>query len=189
MNKRHFLTTAGLALLGSPLASSSLFGPNLKNHDPVKGIPQAWVDAKGLAVLEYANYIQDLNLRNITPRQVLAPHFKTRGHTHNTLPPKSEWTAMAKTLKTVDKLVDTLGAPLKEILSAYRSPKYNRAVGGASKSFHMQNIATDLKFHNLSAHHVFYVAQKLRKDKVFKGGLGKYPSFVHLDTRGRNDTW
>jgi len=189
MTKRHFLTTLSLAIGSAPIASSNLFGPNLKNHDPVKGIPDAWVKAKGMEVLEYANFIQDLNLKNITPRMVISPHFKTRGHVHNTLPPKAEWVAMEKTLKAVDHLVVKLESPLTNIASAYRCPKYNRAVGGAPKSFHMQNIALDIQFKNVSPHHVFYVANQLRKEKSFCGGLGRYATFVHLDTRGRNDTW
>ena len=53
---------------------------------PVKGIPQAWVDKQGLDVLRYANFIQDLGLKNITPYHILYPHFKTRGRTNNSIP-------------------------------------------------------------------------------------------------------
>ena len=81
---------------------------------------------------------------------VLAPHFKTRGRTHNSLPPKTQWKQMAATLKVVDKMISQMGAPLREITSAYRSPRYNRAVGGKSGSYHMQNMALDLQFRGVS---------------------------------------
>ena len=42
-------------------------------------------------LLVMPRYIQSLNLRNITPRMVLAPHFKSRGGVSNSLPPKTYW--------------------------------------------------------------------------------------------------
>ena len=189
--RRQFLVAAGLAtgsvMIGAPRVQAALF--STMSTKPVPGIPHAWVQAKGTDVLRYANYIKSLHLRNITPRMVLAPHFKTRGRTGNTLPPKSQWKQMAATLKVADKMVVRMNAPLREITSAYRSPRYNRAVGGKSRSYHMQNIALDLQFRGVSAYHANYVAKKLRKEGLFKGGIGRYPSFTHIDTRGTNVSW
>ena len=185
------MVAAGLAIagvmIGPPRAQAALFSS--MSDKPVPGIPHAWVQAKGTDVLRYANYVQSLNLRNITPRMVLAPHFKTRGRTRNCLPPKEQWKKIASTLKVADKMVTRMNAPLREITSAYRSPRYNRAVGGKSRSYHMQNIALDLQFRGVSASHANYVAKKLRKEGVFKGGIGRYPSFTHIDTRGTNVSW
>ncbi len=191
-DRRKFLTiaglTAGAVIIGAPRAgAASIFSS--RNNKPVPGIPHAWVQAKGEDVMRYARFIQSLNLRNITPRMVLAPHFKTRGHTKNTLPPKCHWNGIAATLRVADKLVVRMGAPLREITSAYRSPRYNRAVGGKSHSYHMKNIALDLQYRGVSAHHVNYVAKQLRKEGVFKGGVGRYPTFTHIDTRGTNVSW
>lgn len=190
-SRRKFLTTAGLVtagvLIGSPEGEGAFFG--LIGNKPVPGIPHAWVQSKGSDVLRYARFVQSLNLRNITPRMVLAPHFKTRGRTQNSLPPKAYWKKMAPTLKVIDKMVTRIGAPLKEITSAYRSPRYNRAVGGKSKSYHMQNMATDIQFRGISPYHVAYVAKQLRTQGYYKGGIGRYSSFVHVDTRGMNVDW
>jgi hypothetical protein len=190
-SRRKFMSTAGLmaagALITAPRVHSAIF--STRSDKPVPGIPHAWVQAKGTDVLRYANYIKSLNLRNITPRMVLVPHFKTRGRTRNTLPPKSQWKQIAATLKVVDQMVVRMGAPLREITSAYRSPRYNRAVGGKSRSYHMQNLALDLQFRGVSASHVNYVAKKLRSEGLFKGGIGRYPSFTHIDTRGSNVSW
>lgn len=190
-SRRQFLAAAGVVtvgvMIGAPRAHAALF--STMSDKPVSGIPHAWVQAKGTDVLRYANYIKSLNLRNITPRMVLAPHFKTRGRTRNSLPPKNQWKQMGATLKLVDKMVVKMDAPLREITSAYRSPRYNRAVGGKSRSYHMQNIALDLKFRGVSASHVCYVAKQLRSQGVFKGGVGRYPSFTHIDTRGSNVSW
>ncbi|MBT8044289.1 MAG: DUF882 domain-containing protein [Verrucomicrobiae bacterium] len=190
-SRRKFLATAGLAtagvIIGAPRVESAFFG--LIGDKPVPGIPHAWVQAKGSDVLRYARFVQGLNLRNITPRMVLAPHFKTRGRTQNTLPPKSYWRKMAPTLKVIDKMVTRIGAPLREITSAYRSPRYNHAVGGRSKSYHMQNMACDIQFRGISAYHVAYVAKQLRTQGYYKGGIGRYSRFVHVDTRGMNVDW
>lgn len=190
-SRRKFLATAGIAtagvIIGAPRSEGAFFG--LIGDKPVPGIPHAWIQAKGSDVLRYARYIQSLNLRNITPRMVLAPHFKTRGRTQNSLPPKAYWKKMSPTLKMIDKMVTRIGAPLREITSAYRSPRYNRAVGGKSKSYHMQNMATDIQFRGISPYHVAYVAKQMRTQGYFKGGIGRYSGFVHVDTRGTNVDW
>jgi len=176
---------AGL-ILSLDEAEAGLFG---YSSSAVPGIPQSWVRAKGLDVNRYANYIKKLRLKNITPRMVLAPHFKTRGRVHNTLPPKSSWKKMGATLKVIDRLSNEMGVPVKSILSAYRSPRYNRAVGGKSGSYHMSNVAIDIQFHGTSSWRVASVARYLRKKGTFEGGVGRYSSFVHVDTRGHNVDW
>ncbi|BDS08921.1 hypothetical protein NT6N_39610 [Oceaniferula spumae] len=190
-NRRNFLTTAGIAgaavIVGAPKSQGAFFG--LMDDKPVPGIPHAWVQAKGSDVTRYARFILSLNLRNITPRMVLAPHFKTRGSIHNSLPPKTYWKQMGATLKVVDGMIARMGSPLREITSAYRSPRYNRAVGGKSRSYHMQNLAVDLQFQGVSPYHAAYVAKQMRSQGAFRGGIGRYSSFVHVDTRGTNVDW
>ena len=188
--RRRFLGVAGAAAAGMVLSSNeadaSWFG---YSSSAVSGIPQAWVNAKGPDVNRYANYVKKLRLKNITPRMVLAPHFKTRGRVRNTLPPKKTWKKMGATLKVIDQLSSEMGVPVKSILSAYRCPRYNRAVGGKSRSYHMSNIAIDIQFHGASPWRVASVARFLRKRKKFEGGIGRYGSFVHVDTRGFNVDW
>ncbi len=177
--------TAGL-FLASDQADAGLFGYSSK---PVAGIPESWVRLKGKDVYRYANFVKSLRLKNITPRMVLAPHFKTRGYTKNDLPPKKLWKKMGPTLKIVDKMASEMGVPVKSIISAYRSPRYNRAVRGKSHSLHMVNQAVDVVFRGVSPYHVARVARHLRDKRKFKGGVGRYRSFVHIDTRGYNADW
>lgn len=190
--RRQFIGVLSGAALGAVAsfqdAEAGLFGLG-DSSASVKGIPDAWVKAKGLDVNRYANYIKKLRLRNVTPRMVLAPHFKTRGRISNSLPPRSTWKKMAPTLKLVDRLSSELGVPVKSILSAYRSPRYNRAVRGKSRSLHMNNQAIDIQFHGVSSWRVASVARFLRKKGKFEGGVGRYSSFVHVDTRGYNVDW
>tara|TARA_R110000772_G_scaffold261888_1_gene380604 strand:+ start:1074 stop:1586 length:513 start_codon:yes stop_codon:yes gene_type:complete len=156
--------------------------------DEVPGIPDDWFILDN-NVHRYGNYILSLKLKHITPRMVIAPHFKTRGRVRNSIPPKKMWKQIGPTLKIIDKLCDEIGAPIKEIVSVYRSPGYNKAVRGNRGSYHMTNQAIDVMFNRTSPWRVAHVARQLRADKVFKGGIGRYSHFVHIDTRGVNADW
>lgn len=156
---------------------------------PVEGIPKEWVDRKGADVLRYANYIKGLRMKNVTPHMVLAPHFKTRGSTGNSLPPRYMWNRIAGTLRVIDEMAGRMRAPVRDLLSIYRSPSYNRAVRGRSRSQHLENRAIDCQFRGVSAWTVTKTARKLRAEGRFSGGVGSYSSFTHIDTRGQNVDW
>ncbi|MFT5881972.1 MAG: hypothetical protein ACI9FG_000469 [Crocinitomicaceae bacterium] len=156
---------------------------------PVAGIPKAWVDQKGTDVLRYANYIKGLRLKNVTPYMVLSPHFRTRGRAKNSLPPRYMWNRIAPTLRVIDAMSSGMRAPVSELLSVYRSPTYNRAVRGRSRSQHLENRAVDVRFKGVSAYTASKVARSIRSKGKFSGGVGRYSSFTHVDTRGHNADW
>lgn len=104
----------------------------------------------------------------------------------NTDPPKSLWKNMIPTALVVDEARARLGKPLR-ILSAYRSPAYNRRIGGARFSQHMQFTALDLGTDQPAK--LYKILLEMRRDGKFKGGLGLYRNFVHVDTRGVNANW
>lgn len=189
LKRRGFVGLAAGAtaavLLGVDKAHAGLF----YSTKPVKGIPDAWVREKGTDVLRYANYIKSLRLKNITPYMVLAPHFKKRGRIKNSLPPRSMWKRLGATLRVIDRISSELRSPVKELLSIYRSPRYNRSCGGKRKSLHMANRAVDVKFKNVGSYTVARKAKQIRARGHFKGGVGYYRSFVHVDTRGYNVDW
>jgi len=190
--RRRFIGVAGITALGSLIfleeTKAGFFGFGY-DASPVRGIDPRWVKAKGLEVNRYANFVKDLGLKHITPRMVLAPHFKTRGGVINHIPPRKTWKKMAPSLKAMDLLSQEMGAPVKAIVSAYRFPRYNRAVGGKSHSYHMNNQALDMQFYGASPWRVASVARFLRKKGKFSGGVGRYSTFVHMDTRGYNADW
>jgi hypothetical protein len=138
---------------------------------------------------EYEAFLAGLGLIFIKPQEVLMPHYKVRGKVKNTLPPRELWTKMPPTLKVADKLREKLGVPLTAVVSAYRSPAYNAACSGAAtQSQHMLNVALDLHF-GCSPAKVAEAAAALRSQGFFKGGIGRYPGFTHIDTRGKNADW
>lgn len=118
-------------------------------------------------------------------------YFATRrSGVKNSQPPRKLWPNILPTLRIVDELRESLGKPCR-ILSSYRSPDYNRTVGGATHSQHLEFNALDIAFDGVSPQRVYERLIEWRKAGKFTGGLGLYPSsgFVHIDTRGSNATW
>ena len=77
-----------------------------------------------------------------------------------------------------------VGAPVR-IGSAYRTPAHNRSVGGAKASQHMQGRALDLYPPTGMTVARLYELCRLRAalSESAIGGIGRYPTFVHIDTR------
>ncbi|MCK0171428.1 D-Ala-D-Ala carboxypeptidase family metallohydrolase [Aliiroseovarius sp. S1123] len=80
-------------------------------------------------------------------------------------------------LDKLQALRDRLGKPLI-IRSAYRSPEHNRAVGGATRSKHMEATAFDIAMENHDP-----VAFEAAARAVGYLGFGFYPrsGFIHVD--------
>lgn len=189
IGRRRFLGWISAAACGAMFSVREAKAGLFYSTKAVKGVPKSWVDAKGLDVLRYANYIKALKLKNISPYMVLYPHFKTRGRRRNSLPPRYMWRNIAATLRVIDALSSRMRAIPKPLVSVYRSPTYNRAVRGRSRSQHLQNTAVDVQFNGVSAYTVSSVVRKMRAEGRFKGGVGRYSSFTHIDTRGHNADW
>lgn len=155
----------------------------------VGGFPEEWVRLQGRNLKDYTNYLNSLKLRNISAQDVIAAHAKERGSVWNMLPPREWWTRMGYTLRVIDRVSSEMRTPVKEIVSAYRTPAYNTRCGGARRqSWHQANVAVDVQF-DTSARNVTSAARSLRDRGLFKGGVGSYSSFTHIDTRGQNVNW
>lgn len=145
---------------------------------------------------EYAAFIDRLGLRYFKGSEFAVYADRTRGAVRNSLPPEALWPNIIKTLVVIDEIRHRYGAPA-EVTSAYRSPAYNRAVGGEAASFHMRNMAVDLvvddpkRFRKIAAS-LRGKTFKLPENGgtfVWRGGIGLYPSFVHVDCRGYDASW
>jgi hypothetical protein len=76
------------------------------------------------------------------------------------------------------------------IHSGYRSPAYNSKKGGATKSQHLTASAIDFTLVGLPISKLLKYAQDaMRLGLIEHGGLARYNSFVHYDTRGFFVTW
>lgn len=138
---------------------------------------------------EYAAFLNSLNLHYITAEEIIRPHRNVRSGVENHLPPEHMWKRLIPTLKIADQIRHELGSQLVRINSAYRSPEYNAVCSGAaSRSYHMKNCALDLIFES-GPEKAAGMAMKLRESGAFRGGVGTYSGFIHIDTRGHNATW
>ncbi len=137
----------------------------------------------------YEEFIAKLKLRYISPHEVISAHRRERSGVKNSLPPRTLWNRIKLPLQMADTLRSRLGCRLEYIASAYRSPAYNaKCPGAATQSYHMKNCALDLVF-DCAPEEAMREAKKMRREGLFKGGLGLYRTFIHIDTRGRNATW
>lgn len=66
------------------------------------------------------------------------------------------------------------------VTSGYRTPEWNRKVGGAKYSYHMRGMAADIKVYGMTPKEVANELDKIVPDKY---GIIVYESWVHFDTR------
>ena len=96
---------------------------------------------------------------------------------------------LRKLAENLQKIRDEIGIPIR-VMSGYRSPEYNKRVGGAKKSQHVLAKAADLQVSGMSTTDLANIIKQLIKDgAVDPGGVGLYETFVHYDVRGRNARW
>lgn len=91
-----------------------------------------------------------------------------------------------------DKLVDLLqnirdhfGVAVT-INSAYRTESYNKKIGGATKSQHVNGTAADIVVKGATPLEVAQYVEHIMPDS---GGIGVYQSFTHVDVRANRSRW
>ena len=85
-----------------------------------------------------------------------------------------------------------------KVNSGYRTPYYNKEIGGASKSRHLKGEAVDMVILDVDKDGKYTSADKqivleILEQQVIRndGGIGRYPGtkIVHMDTRGYRARW
>ena len=142
----------------------------------------------------FTSYINTLGLRHFKAYEFLVKGAKhanpdSPGYGLNTDPPRAKWPNIAATARVLDELRERLEVPIV-MTSVYRSPAYNAAIGGATASLHMRFNAIDFVVRNHMSPDTWAAAvREMRSAGMFKGGIGTYAGFVHVDTRGINVDW
>lgn len=83
----------------------------------------------------------------------------------------------------LQKIRDHFGKPV-HINSGYRCPKHNKAVGGATNSYHTTGQAADIVVEGVSPAEVAKYAES-----IGMLGIGQYSNFTHVDTRTTKYYW
>jgi len=143
---------------------------------------------------EFKKYIDSLNLRFFEAHEFWFLGDKNNNpnspaHKKNKYPPKRLWKNIGKTAEVLDELRYRLNAPIV-ITSAYRTKAYNDLIGGEEGSSHTKFNALDFVVNARSgANEWAFVLGQIRAEGMFKGGIGVYRGYVHIDTRGENKDW
>lgn len=76
-------------------------------------------------------------------------------------------------------LRNRIGKPVI-ITSGYRTPEWNKKVGGAKNSYHMRGMAADIKVNGMTPKEL---AKELNKIAADECGIIVYKNWVHFDVR------
>jgi uncharacterized protein YcbK (DUF882 family) len=91
--------------------------------------------------------------------------------------------------KNLQVLRDDISEPVR-LNSGYRTPAYNKKIGGAPNSQHKKAKAADITAKSFTPKQLAARIEKLIKaGKMKQGGIGIYPGFVHYDVRGTKARW
>lgn len=116
-------------------------------------------------------------------------HFSKREldcHCGCDTPPEVE-SNLARLAIALEALRAGLGGVPLHVNSGYRCPSYNKRIGGASASQHMQGKAADLSGRKVRPREIAKVAETVPAFR--NGGIGRYPTFTHVDIRPGIARW
>ena len=158
-------------------------------HAAVRGSP-SMTPAGGFDMNGFIAFIDGLNLNHFSPVEFLvlggSHHGTGAGAGLNTYPPENLWVNIANTAKMLDEIRSRLGVRVF-INSAYRSPAYNAAIGGAAHSQHLRFNAIDWRAERGTPDQWHAVAKIVESANLAAyGGWSKAytgDNFVHIDTR------
>lgn len=92
-------------------------------------------------------------------------------------PPQGCFGNILRSMERLENLRSALGDMPITITSGYRTPEYNKYIGGAENSAHLRGSAADIIVKGVHSRDVYAAADKIYPE----GGVGLYNSFVHVD--------
>jgi uncharacterized protein YcbK (DUF882 family) len=164
----------------SPISPKSLPQPTPESTaKPKSAKKQAGAKA------EFQSLLDEAGVKHFSADEVFYRGARDAKLKLNQDPPRNVWPQLVAVTAVADEARRRLGKPLR-INSAYRSPSYNRAISGARMSQHTRGAALDLSGSPAALHKVL---TQMRSEGLFRGGIGRYKTFCHIDVRGKNADW
>lgn len=159
--------------------------PNLPSPSIVNSMKEESI--KKNPIVAFQKELDNRGIKYFTAEECLYLGASNSKYKNNNIPPNELWDNFWPTIVLADELRSRVGKSIK-VTSGYRSPAYNRSVGGARNSQHVQFRALDLSAPKitLKAMHKELLAMRNEGHKI---AVGRYPSFIHIDTRGSNVSW
>lgn len=121
----------------------------------------------------------------------LTPHFTREEFDcrDGTAVPEILMSNVQKLAEQLEILRDYLGEPI-HVNSGYRTPEYNKSIGGAKSSQHPLGKAADITVKSKTPKQLNKIIEKLISEGKLKfGGVGLYPGFNHVDIRSGHARW
>ena len=137
--------------------------------------------------LRYLEYLEAQRLRFNFPVEIAQFAERVSKGVRNSTPPVDIWDRMARTARIVELAREEFGPTT--LTSAYRDRLYNLAESGVTDSRHVHNDALDFRCRTGTPDQWARFLRGLREAGRFRGGVGVYRSWVHVDTRGSNADW
>ena len=88
-------------------------------------------------------------------------------------------------VEVLQAIRDHFGAAVT-VHSGYRTPGKNKSCGGAAYSQHLYGTAADISVRGVDSAKVAAYARSLLPAS---GGVGRYPTFTHVDVRPKKADW
>lgn len=134
---------------------------------------------------DFGAFLRGHGIKNFVARE-LCPEGRRSGRATLKAPPCELWPNIIPTLLVLEWLREKVGRPVI-VNSGYRDPFYNREVGSTDGSQHPRFTATDIRVPAIEPATIADVLETHPDAATF--GIGRYPSFVHIDTRGVRARW
>jgi uncharacterized protein YcbK (DUF882 family) len=121
--------------------------------------------------------------RQVTDHFNVAEFACKSGHLYPDTWVEARLRPLCETLEVLRRAIDR---PIV-IVSGYRDEDYNRRVGGAKASQHVQGRAADVRVAAMDAGLLYAKVLELYGQGAlpYLGGLGRYRTWVHVDVRHR----
>lgn len=144
-------------------------------------MPEGFADNVCIDLVLKTAGIKNFPAREICPVGKATRHHKTGKIVLLREPPVDLVKNILPTLELAEWLRAKAGNVPLRVLSGYRDPAYNAAVGGEEDSLHMKFNALDIHSYTKTPAELAALVETHPQARTF--GLGIYKSFIHIDTR------